>query len=268
MYPAGITKRNREYLERLHRQESAAFDVDTAARALELDRDTTARLLGYLARRGWLSRVRRGLYVAVPLDARRSGEWIEDSWIVADQVFSPCYIGGWSACEHWDLTEQVFRTLLVVTARQVHDRDVTLQGIPIRLTVRPREKHFGTVPVWRAQKRVAVSDPTRTVVDVLDDPRLGGGIRTVADIIHAYMASGHRNDRLIVQYGDQLGNRSVFKRLGYLLEQAGTDARDLLTACLERRSTGLTSLDPSVRAPGRIMRRWGLRINVTMRPEG
>lgn len=268
IYPAGISKRNRRHLERLHRQALAVFDVEAAADVLELDRDATARLLGYLARRGWLSRVRRGLYVAVPLDARHSGEWIEDSWVVANQVFSPCYIGGWSACEHWDLTEQVFRTLLVVTARKVHDRDVTLQGIPIRLTVRPGEVHFGTVPVWRGQARVAVSDPSRSVVDILDDPRLGGGIRTGADIIQAYMASGHRDDGLIVQYGDRLGNRSVFKRLGYLLEQSGVDAPDLITACLERRSAGLTTLDPSVRAHGRILRRWGLRINVTLRPEG
>jgi predicted transcriptional regulator of viral defense system len=268
IHPAGISKRNRAYLERLHRDAAAAFDVESASHVLGLDRDATARLLGYLARRGWLSRVRRGLYVAVPLDARRSGEWIEDSWIVADRVYSPCYIGGWSACEHWDLTEQVFRTVLVVTARKVHDRDVTLQGIPFRLTVRPTEKHFGTVPVWRGQTRVPVSDPSRTVVDILDDPRLGGGIRTVADVLREYMASGHRDDGLLVEYGERLGNRSVFKRLGYLLEQSQADAPDLITACLERRSAGLSALDPSVRSPGRILRRWGLRINVTLRPEG
>jgi predicted transcriptional regulator of viral defense system len=111
VHPAGISQRNRRYLERLHRERSVAFDVATAARIWGLDHASAARLLGYLARRGWLSRVRRGLYVAVPLDARRSGEWTEDPWIVADRVFSPCYIGGWSACEHWDLTDQVFRTM-------------------------------------------------------------------------------------------------------------------------------------------------------------
>ena len=266
-YPGGISQRNRGYLERLHRNLPTAFDVETASDVLGLDRAATAQLLGYLARRGWLSRVRRGLYVAVPLDARRSGEWVEDSWIIADRVFSPCYIGGWSACEYWDLTEQVFRTLLVVTARKVHHRDVSLQGIPFRLTVRPPDKHFGTTAVWRGQSRVSVSDPSRTVVDILDDPRLGGGIRTGADILREYMASGHRDDRLLVEYGDRLGNRSVFKRLGYLLEQSQADAPDLIKACLERRSTGLTSLDPSVRSSGRILGRWGLRINVNLRPE-
>jgi predicted transcriptional regulator of viral defense system len=268
MYPAGISQRNRRYVERLHREASAAFDIETAAHVLELDRSATARLLGYLARRGWLARARRGLYVAVPLDARQSGEWVEDSWVVANLAFSPCYIGGWSACEHWDLTEQVFRTLLVMTARKVHDRDVTLQGMPIRLTVRPTEKHFGTVSVWRGQTQVAVSDPSRTAVDILDDPRLGGGMRTVADVIHEYMTSAHRDDGLLVEYGDRLGNRGVFKRLGYLLEQSQAKAPDLIAACLERRSEGLVALDPSVSLRGRILRRWGLRVNVILRPEG
>ena len=121
---AGISQRNRALLEQLHRRTTGAFDVGEASRALGMEHDDTSRLLVYLARRGWLSRVRRGLYVAVPLDARRSGEWVEDPWVVAERVFSPCYVGGWSACSHWDLTEQVFRTLLVVTARRVRHRDV------------------------------------------------------------------------------------------------------------------------------------------------
>lgn len=261
--PAGISSRNRSHLEELHRLGSA-FTVAQAAELLAIDRARASRLLGYLARRGWLSRVRRGLYVAVPLDARQSGEWIEDPWIVADRVFAPCYIGGWSACEHWDLTEQVFRTALVVTAKRVREREVEIQGIPFRLTVRSEDALFGTVAVWRGQGRVAVSDPSRTIVDILDDPSLGGGIRTVVDVLGEYMTSQHRNDRLLIEYADRLDNRAVFKRLGYLIERLGIEADSLLAACRERRSAGVVALDPSVKARGQIVRRWGLRANVAL----
>lgn len=262
--PSGISRHNRAYLEELHRQAGGAFSVGQAAEILGIDRARAARLLGYLARRGWLSRVRRGLYVAVPLDARQSGQWVADSWIVADHAFSPGYIGGWSACEYWDLTEQVFRAVLVVTAKRVRDRVVEMQGIPFHVTVRPLKALFGTVHVWRGQARVAVSDPSRTIVDVLDDPRLGGGIRTVADVLGEYMASEHRNDELLIEYGVRLGNRAVFKRLGYLVERMGIEADELLAACREQRSAGLVSLDPSVKTRGRIVRRWGLRVNVSL----
>ena len=264
----GISQRNRAYVETLHRVTGAVFDVEAAARALEKDPSETSRLLGYLARRGWLARVRRGVYVAVPLDSRRSGEWIEDAWVVADAVFSPCYVGGWTACQHWDLTEQIFRSVLVVSARKVHQREIVMQGIPFRVTVRPRSKMFGTVPVWRGQSRVLLSDPSRTIIDILDDPRLGGGIRNTADVLEAYLDSEHRNEQLLTEYGDRLGNRTVFKRLGYLLEHAQVEAPDLIRACLDRRSAGLGLLDPSVNALGRILRRWGLRIDAELSPEG
>jgi predicted transcriptional regulator of viral defense system len=265
---AGISQRNRAYLEELHRGARGAFDVSEASRILGVGQETAAQLLGYLARRGWLSRVRRGLYVAVPLDARHSGEWVEDPWVVADRLFSPCYVGGWSACEHWDLTEQVFRTLLIITGRRVRRRDEVIQGIPFHLTVRSEDDVFGTVAVWRGRNKVAVSDPSRTVVDVLDDPSLGGGIRTVADVIDEYLRSEHRDDRFLVDYGDRLGNRTVFKRLGYLLEHSRSDAPELVKACLDRRSSGLAKLDPAAGAPGQIVRRWGLRVNVALGSSG
>lgn len=264
----GINRENRALVERLHREMPGAFGVSEAAAALGVDEEQAGKLLPYLARRGWLSRVRRGLYVAVPLDARRPGEWLEDAWVVADRVFAPCYLGGWTACEHWDLTEQTFRTVLVVTAKRVRHREQVIQGTPFRITVRSDDKLFGTAPVWRGQVRVRVSDPTRTIVDVLDDPTLGGGMRSVADVAHEYFAGDHRDDDRLVDYADRVGNRAVFKRLGYLLEHLGVDAQGLVATCLERRSAGLVALDPSVDTKGRIVRRWGLRVNVTLGTPG
>jgi predicted transcriptional regulator of viral defense system len=264
----GINHENRARLERLHREMAGAFDVQHASSALGLEPDRTRKLLAYLARRGWLSRVRRGLYVAVPLDTRVPGEWAEDGWIIAERAFSPCYVGGWSACEHWGLTEQVFRTVLVVTAKKVRHRDQVMQGMPYRLTVRSEDKFFGLTPVWRDQVRVSVSDPTRTIVDLLDDPTLGGGVRNVADVLYEYLTSELRDDALLIEYGDHLGNRAVFKRLGFLLENLNIAAPKLTAASAGRRSAGFVALDPSVQTKGRMVRRWGIRANVALGAHG
>lgn len=264
----GISAANRALLERLHRELPGAFDVEGASKALDLDVDRTRRLLAYLARRGWLSRVRRGLYVAVPLDTRRPGEWTGDPWIVAERLFSPCYIGGWSACEHWGLTEQTFRSILVVTAKAIRGRSQVMQGMQFRLTRRSEGKFFGLDVVWRGQAKVNVSDPSRTIVDLLDDPTLGGGMRTVADVLHEYLTGEYRDDERVIEYGDRLGNRAVFKRLGFLLEHMNVDGDRLTTAALERRSAGLVTLDPSVPNKGQIVRRWGIRANVTLGTPG
>lgn len=261
--PGGIRGANRERLAELHRSFRGPFSVADAAWALDEEEDTARRLLGYLSRRGWLSRVRRGLYLAVPLDAAQAGEWVEDPWIVAARAFRPAYIGGWSAAEHWSLTEQVFRDVVVVTPRDVRQRHHVLQGQTFLVTRRAEEKVFGLRTVWRRDVRVEVSDPSRTVVDVLDDPSIGGGIRHVTSILREYMGSEHCSEAQVVQYGDRLGNRAVFKRLGWILEVLGVEG-PLREACAERRSAGLVKLDPTVEGEGRIVRRWGLRVNVAL----
>lgn len=265
--PGGIGPAYRAHLAGLSRAFDGPFTAAEAAEVLAVDRATASRITGYLASRGWLARVRRGLYVAVPLEATAPGEWRADPWLVAAHVFEPCYIGGWSACEHWGLTEQLFRDLLVVTAQPQRGSAVRLQGADFHVVVRQPAALFGTRPVWRGRERVDVSDPSRTVVDILDDPAIGGGIRHVADVVAEYFRSEHRNDDRLLAYIERLGNRTVFKRLGYLLEALEIDAPDLLKVCLERKSAGISALDPSIDAKGKITKRWNLRLNARVYPE-
>ncbi len=262
----GIRAENRARLATLSRAFGGPFTADEAAEALDVDRAEAARFVGYLASRGWLARVRRGLYAPVPLEASAPEEWRSDPWLVAARVFEPCYIGGWSACEHWGLTEQLFRDVLVVTARQQRRSTARVQGMDFRVVTRKQEALFGTRPVWRGRERIQVSDPSRTIVDVLDEPALGGGIRHGADVLVEYFEGEHRDEKTLIAYGDRLGNRTVFKRLGFLVEELGIDAPDLVAACTKRKSAGISALDPTVRTKGRITRRWNLRVNATVSP--
>lgn len=261
----GVEEANRRLLGVLHRNTTGPFSVAEAAALLCVARARARRLVAYLAARGWLSRVRHGLYIVVPLEASQPSKWREDPWIVAEKTFSPCYIGGWSACEHWEFTEQVFRDVVVVTTRPVRSKQTEIQGTGFRLRHVPQRQLFGTRVVWRKEVRVQVSDPSRTVIDVLDDPSLGGGIRHASDVLTAYFESAHRDDELLVEYGLRAGNRTVFKRLGYLVEKLAVGSSEgLLGRCRELQSAGLSALDPAVKARGRIVKRWNLRVNVTL----
>lgn len=260
MSPAGLTARNRGLLARLH-QIDGPFTADDAASALQVPRQRAQRLVRYLADRGWLARVRRGVYVAVPLSASVPEEWRADLWRAAAQAYSPCYIAGWSACEHWGLTEQIFRDLMVVSARRIGFRKGEIQGTPMRIKVVDSARLFGTVGVWRGSERVDVSDPSRTIVDLLDDPSMGGGIRHVAEVLEEYFDGAHRDEELLLDYCERFGNRSVYKRLGYLLEALGLDEVGLIAICRERMSSGVVPLDPGIDAPGTRDSSWNLRVN-------
>ena len=263
--PRGISTRNRQLLTLLNRSFAGPFSVREAATALDCTVDEARRFLAYLAARGWLVRVSRGFYATVPLDAIEPTEWREDPWLVAAKVFGPaCYIGGWTACEHWNLTDQLFNTTVLFTERKVRNTETDVQGSPLRIRHTARENIFGTRSVWRGQSRVDVSDPTRTLVDVLDSPELGGGIRHVAEVLEAYFDSEHLDEFLVLEYAGRLGNRTVFKRLGYLIEALNIESPELVRECRERMSSGMSLLDPSLPRRGPSRRRWNLRLNATV----
>jgi predicted transcriptional regulator of viral defense system len=263
-YIRGISEKNRKMLTALHRGSAGPITPHEATDILDLDIRRTRRFLAYLTDAGWLTRIRRGLYATVPLDIAEPSGWREDPWIVATKVFSPFYIGGWSACEHWNLTDQIFKETLVITSKPTRRRHIEIQDGPFYAKVVDRDKIFGTVIVWRGRTRVPVSDPARTIVDILDDPNIGGGIRHIADILRAYLSHERRNDSLLLEYARKLGNRTVFKRLGYLLEATTVSDNKLIEACRQEMSSGFSLLDPGAPRKGRFMRRWNLRINVTL----
>ena len=76
---------------------------------------TAHQILSRLERKGWLRRLKRGVYSVVPLGTTEREPAIENAWLVAMTEFHPAFISGWSAVAHWDLTEQVFNTVAVVT---------------------------------------------------------------------------------------------------------------------------------------------------------
>ena len=259
---AGISLGNRRRLTTLHRAVRGPFTIDEAAVALVLDRERTAKLLSHWVRQGWLARIRSGVYLTVPLEAESPAGWVEDAWAVLSRVFEPCYIGGWSACEHWGFTEQVFRDVVLFTAKRIRRRTGSIQGTAFVAKVVPEAHLFGMRRVWRRDVQIDVSDPIRTIVDVLDDPKIGGGMRHVADVVRAYFASEHRNDSDLLSYARRVGNRTVYKRLGFLIERLEIDAPRVVSECRARQSVGYSKLDPGGPNRGKLWRRWRLRENV------
>ena len=231
---AGVTGRRRKQLTMLHRAFSGPFDAAQAAAVLGIDLDSTRRLLAALAANGWLARVRHGWYICVPIEASQPREWKEDPWVVAAALFSPGYIGGWSAIEHWGLTDQIFNVIYVTAGRKVKPARQTIQGTHFLIRTVPERTLFGTRRVWRQRVPVNVSDPHRTIIDILDVPEAAGGILHASEVLQTYFESEHSDQATLLQYGDRLGRGTIFKRLGYLAERATLANVDFVEACHSR----------------------------------
>ena len=266
--PRGISHGHREMLSRLHLAFTRPFTSAEAAQCLGLSSTRTNRLLAHWASNGWLSRVKRGLYVTVPLDAISPGDWRVDPWVIARALFTPCYVGGWSAAEHWGLTDQIFRDVVVFSASGSRRRYQKIKGSGFVVVSITEDRVSDTKTVWRDGERVFVSSPARTLVDVLDRPRLGGGIRHIAGITAEFFRGSHRDEGDLLRILRTWNNRTVCKRLGYLIETCSLDAEAVLSFCLSSISAGYSRLDPSIRGKGRLLRRWMLEVNAGICSEG
>jgi len=253
----GLGKADRERLSAVLRGTKGTVSVAEAAEILEMPSTSVAKLLSRWAKKGWLSRVRRGLYIPVPLESRTADIPLEDAWVIADKLYGPCYIGGWSAAEYWDLTEQIFRTVIVLTTQRPRKRKPAIKGTEFLLRTVPDKAMFGLKAVWRGQVKINVSDPTRTVLDLLNDPQLGGGLRSTVDMFRNYMSSEKKDLGLLIKYADQLGNGAVFKRLGFLLEKYAENEQGFIGQCRESLTTGNAKLDPALKAE-KLITRWRL----------
>lgn len=216
-----------------------------------------AKLLARWVGQGWLVRIRRGLYAPVPLEATSSEQVLSNPWVLVEQVFAPGYVGGWSAAEHWNLTEQIFRGICVLTAKPVRRKQQILQGVTFIVRHIQPTAIFGTRTVWEGKTKVQVSDPHKTIIDILSDPSLGGGITHVEACIREYLGSSDADLKTLIAYGDRLKNGAVFKRLGFLLSRSPKPDRAAIDACSQRLSKGNAKLDPALPG-GRLMTRWRL----------
>jgi predicted transcriptional regulator of viral defense system len=218
---SGLGSSSRPQLSAVLRQCTGTVTPEQAASVLSLSRTDGAKLLARWASQGWLNRVRRGIYVPVPLESEVADAPPEDAWIIAEAAFAPCFLCGWTAAEHWGLTEQVFRTVLVSTKRRPRERQPVIGGIPFWLRTVGERGFFGLRKVWRGRMQIRVTDPSRTILDLMADPALGGGLRSSTDMLRNYLASKElRNVPQLLQYADTLAVGAVLTQGNAKLDPA------------------------------------------------
>lgn len=247
---------HRARLAAVLRAAKEVVSVDIASRTLSIERRAAAKLLSRWKQQGWLRRVGYGLYVPVPVDLAGSEQVLADPWVLAPMLFNPCYIGGWTAAHHWELTEQLFNETLVFTARRVTELRVVAQGAAFVLHRIKSKRLFGLKTLWRGSVKVSISDPPRTLIDMIAAPEVGGGIDHITDSLAAYFQTKKADRDLLIQYAEQFNNGVIFKRLGYLAETRLHDNK-LATECRSRLTKGYARLDPTL-PPKKLATSWRL----------
>lgn len=257
---AGIGKLSRQRLSEVLRQvRGGCITSKRVAELLNVSPNKARAFLSSWAANGWLYRVRQGVYMPVDITATSPDQSLIDPWIIASELFAPCYIGGWSAAQHWGFTEQIFESTLIITSRHINKKDQSAGGLHFLIKQLKAEKVFGLKIVWKDRLKVQVSDPHKTIIDIFDDPSIGGGMRSSIDFLQQYLSSSHFNSDILLEYALKMGNKTIFKRLGFVLSKIRPQETALINHCRQNISEGNSQLDSSLKGI-RLVKKWKLWI--------
>jgi len=254
----GLSTRESRLLARLAGAGHQIISVNKIETTLEVPPNTAREIASRLTEKGWLDRLFPGTYLIIPLTAGEEAVYTTHEYLIAAHVAEPMYIGYYSAFSHHGLTEQVPRTVYVVTPTRAQSREI--HGVPYRVTTVTGRKFFGFGPTSIEGTTVQVSDLEKTLVDCADHPEFCGGIRELATAIRTADERGCDWDT-VGEYLERLDNGAATKRIVYLADQFGIDlpAREELVASF---TSGYSPLDPTRPDTGSTDSMYRLRINV------
>ena len=245
-------------LAALIRATDGVIRIADASHVLEINRQHASRLLAGWHQQGVIRRVAHGLYVPVLPSALGQTQVLDDPWVLAPELYSPGYIGGWSALEYWDLTEQLFRSICVLTHKRVTYGEKIHQGVKFYIKYVPNKHLFGTKTIWRGHTKILVSDPYKTLLDCINDLQLGAGLQHVTDCLLEFKKEFNTSSNLdsLLDCAVQMNNGALFKKLGYLAEQLDFTP-SFVNGCRKHLTSGYATLDKKA-TNNRLVTRWNL----------
>jgi len=248
-------------LNRLAADGHVVFSTAQAREALGNGGQDINKLLYYLTRKRWLLRLEKGKYLILPLEAGMEGLYSAHEFVIAAHLVQPYAIAYASALSFHALSDLLPHTVFVATTRRKAEVTVEELGLRFRfITLAPR-KFFGIQTVTIEDQPVRITTLSKTLVDGLDRPELCGGVIELAKGLKRYEADDANWAQLTAD-AQRLGNRTVLKRLGYLVEVLGLEVGEWIDRWRAEISSGETLLDPRYGRRGSYHAGWNLRLNV------
>jgi predicted transcriptional regulator of viral defense system len=254
----GLSARESQALSRLAGENREIISICDIADVLEIPQKSAKDMAYALKEKGWLERIAHGKYLILPLAAGENAVYTAHEFVIASALVDPMYVGYWSALNHHGLTEQVPRTVYIVTTARAQEREI--HGVTYRPVTVTDQKFFGYQPTAVGSSQANISSIEKTLVDCADHPEFCGGISELAKALQSAVDTQCSWDR-VVECLRRVGNGAATKRLVYLADQLDISLPEY-EDLVENFTTGYPLLDPTREARGTRDSKYQLRLNI------
>jgi len=180
---------------------------------------TRESLLTYYTKAGRILRIRRGLYVVVPPGLDPTSCPV-DPYLVAAKMTNDAVLAYHTALEFFGRAHSVHHRFFYLTgraSRPVSFRNYKFRGILFPKKLRSHNRTtFGVLTAERTGVSVQVTSLERTLVDVLDRPKLSGSWE---EIWRSLETVEFFDLDQVVEYALLLENATTVAKVGFFLEQ-------------------------------------------------
>jgi len=212
--------------------------------------ESYARYLAHrLVKKGWLERLRPGLFHLVPADRGREGVADTNPLAAGAVLITPYFFSFGTACTHYGLTEQRFSEVYV--ACRERRRVENIRGIRYIFVQVAEQRFFGFIDTRVLGAAVHMATLERALLDAIDRPRHAGGIGEVSRI--ALRAAQRVSWNTLIDLTRRWGSSALAQRLGYFLDLHDTNMPGTARAEL------LAIIRPHCKIHLGSRRRWGAR---------
>ncbi|MGB6849796.1 MAG: type IV toxin-antitoxin system AbiEi family antitoxin domain-containing protein [Thermoanaerobaculia bacterium] len=174
-----------------------------------------ARYLAHrLVKKGWLERIRPGVFQLVPADRGREGVADSNPLAAGAVLVSPYFYSFGTACTYYGLTEQVFAEVYLACRERYRAR--MIRGKRYIFVYLPARRFFGFEETAVLGQAVLMATVERALLDAIDRPRFAGGIGEVSRIVSR--APTQISWDALLELARRWRSSALVQRLGYFLD--------------------------------------------------
>lgn len=190
---------------------------------LTISKATARQRIARLVDKGWLIRLKNGLYLVVT-DISTLGSNDLSEYVIAQALNSNSYISSESALQYHGMYDQMLRAVTSIT--DAYARDYEIGETTYTFASIKKDLYFGfTTEAVDNTYRVQIADAEKALLDMLYFGRSAYAVNMVLEKLRDYQ---HQLDFAKLERYAQKYGVGMIRLLGLLLDQIGIDTTSLL----------------------------------------
>lgn len=224
--------------ETLRNNKIMVFKIKDLCLLMKVKKTKAYNLIKSLKKKNAIRTLKRGLFSFNDVS----------EFVLATSVHFPSYISFWSALNYYGLTENLPKKIFLVTTKYSKELN------NFKYITLSKKRFFG----YHGLGGIIIAEKEKAIVDSLLLPKYSGGMKEIIKCVRNSLSE--IDIKKLLDYGEKMQSKSVFRRLGYILESL--EEKKNLEHINKKIGSGYELFDPNLKKRNNLNKKWLLDVNI------